>query len=482
MKRRRSTRSPLGAMLQRAFFQTLYPEKTPPLDASRRRFLRNSAVLAAATSVAGCGVLSPKNLSKKYRIAVIGAGMAGLSAAWQLHKKGIWADVFEAAPRTGGRMFTVRDAMASGLTTDFGGEFVDSIHEDIRDLCREFDLDFWDTHADSEKSLQEMAFFLQPEGKEKMPAKFFSETEAIAALQPFAARLQADIDRIPEPLTRLNAASVQDLDNLSVRDYLKQIGCNGWLSRLLEVAVMTEYGMEASEQSAINLLFTMAVPKPGDTSFDVFAESDERYKIKGGSQALTNRMTERLQEQIKLGHKLTKISRKGTSYTLSFANGTSYEANFVIMTLPFTMLRELDFSEAGFSADKSMAIRELGYGYSSKLMLGLKKRVWREQGYSGNIYTDNWVQAGWDNARMQPGDAGGYTIFLGGNKAQYMDTGISPTEQISHYMKHLDEVFPGIAAAHNTQVARMHWPTYPFSQAGYLWLGKPNRRACLFCR
>ena len=300
MKRNRLSRSAATTALRRAFFKALYPHNASVSDASRRRFLKQTAVLAAASSVAGCGILAPKTLSKQHRIAVIGGGMAGLSAAWHLRQKGIWADVFEAAPRTGGRMFTVRDAMAPGLTTDFGGEFVDSIHEDIRMLCRAFDLECWDTHADSERPLKEMAFFFTlREAADKttdfmkvpLGPQHFSEAEAIAAMQPFAARLQADIDRIPEPLNRLNAAVVQDLDNMSVSDYLTRIGCEGWIRRLLEVAVMTEYGMEASEQSAINLLFTMAIPKPGDASFDVFAESDERYKIKGGSQALTTRMT-----------------------------------------------------------------------------------------------------------------------------------------------------------------------------------------------
>src|SRR5262245_14792959 len=96
---------------------------------SRRRFLKVSAFMAAATAV-GC---TPKRSSDTpragagakggaARIAIVGAGMAGLNTAYKLHQAGLTAKVFEGSDRTGGRMFTAKDLLGAGITTELGGE------------------------------------------------------------------------------------------------------------------------------------------------------------------------------------------------------------------------------------------------------------------------------------------------------------------------------------------------------------------------
>lgn len=451
---KKSIRTPLARALNRAFSVALKQDDAG-FEPSRRHFFKQSAVLTAAATL-------PKWAPElaKPRIAIVGAGIAGLSAAWALKKAGVKAKIYEASTRTGGRMFTVKNVMGPGLTTDFGGEFVDSIHTEIIGLCKEFGLDFYDTAAESERNLKGLTFFFDN--------RHYSETDAVKAIMPYAKRLQQDIDRIPDDLSRLNAASVSDLDQLSVTAYLDAIECKGWIRTALEMAVMTEYGMEPSEQSAINLLFTMAVPGEGSETFDVFAESDERYKIKGGSQALTNKMEEKLRSQIKFGHQLTAITQTSGGCRLEFSNGRKVNADAVILTLPFTMLRLLNVEKAGFSAEKTKAIQELGYGSSAKLMMRMSKPVWREQGFAGSMYSHDDLQCGWENSRMQTSADGsaGYTIFEGGKGALDMNQ-TSPEQMAQAVIPKLNGIFPGIQASFSGNAYMMHWPSSPFAKAGY---------------
>src|SRR5688572_33361677 len=81
---------------------------------SRRRFIRDSAVATAAVASGalsyGCGQSqTPTPPGSASRVAIVGAGMAGLNTAYKLQKVGIKATIFEGSDRTGGRMFTARN-------------------------------------------------------------------------------------------------------------------------------------------------------------------------------------------------------------------------------------------------------------------------------------------------------------------------------------------------------------------------------------
>ena len=79
------------------------------------------------------------------RIAIVGGGMAGLNTAYKLQKAGLRATIYEGADRTGGRIFTATNLLGDGLTTELGGEFIDSTHEEMLALMDEFGLERLDT-------------------------------------------------------------------------------------------------------------------------------------------------------------------------------------------------------------------------------------------------------------------------------------------------------------------------------------------------
>ena len=442
----------------------------PPVDelveGSSERLLRRREFLRAATAttlVAAAGrLLHPLEVlagPQAPRVAIVGAGMAGLTAGYSLWRAGIRPQIYEASSRTGGRMFSVRGAVVPGLVTEFGGEFIDTGHEEMHRFARLFGLRLIDLEAGKEARLRP-TFYLD--------GRRISEVEVVRAFQPLARRIRQDQDAVGDVVTyRQHTPRARELDRISISEYLDRIGASGWVKELLEVAYVGMYGLDAGEQSALNLVLLIGTdPSP---TFAVYGDSDERYVVQGGNQQITNRLAQLLEPSLHLEHRLSAVRQRGTGYRLVFerrgAGTAEVDADFVILTVPFTILRELEL-QVDLPSVKRRAIRELGYGTNSKLILGFQERVWRKAGSSGELFTDLPWQSGWDSSRGRPGKAGTYTVFPGGRAGVEAGEGLA-REQADKVLPDLERIFPGARAAATGRVARWHWPSDPFVRGSY---------------
>src|SRR5262245_5848434 len=100
----------------------------------RRTVLRGAAGIALASAQPLAG------LAATARIAVVGAGLAGLTAARELRKAGLSPDVYEGSTRIGGRCYSARGIFGDGQVAEHGGEFIDSDHKEIRELAKDLGL------------------------------------------------------------------------------------------------------------------------------------------------------------------------------------------------------------------------------------------------------------------------------------------------------------------------------------------------------
>jgi monoamine oxidase len=444
---------------------------------SRRDFLANTAKMGLLVGAGGlltaceADVVAPATPASQAsfdakrpqpRIVIVGAGMAGLNCAYELKKLGLRADVYDASSRTGGRIFTAQNLMAQGLTTELGGEFIDSGHRDMLKLVQEFGLPLYDVESPSETVLTKDAYFFG--------GQQYTVAQVIQAFQPYARQISADIRSLPNNITYDNlTAAAARLDQLSIAGYFDSIGMTGLIRSLLEVAYLTEYGLEVNDQSAINFLWLFSADTHKGT-FDIFGVSDERYKIQGGNQRLTDAMAQQLGGQITLQHRLIKLAQNAAGeYVLTFqpASGLTVDvvADYVVLTLPFTLLRKVNIQMA-LPTWKTNAIQNLGYGTNAKLFLGFNSRPWRAEGYTGYIFSDQPVQSGWDGSQLQPGNKGAYTVYVGGDEGMRMGTG-TPQSQVSRYLPVLEAAWPAVRGQYNGRVERMHWPTHPHTLASY---------------
>lgn len=454
------SKTPLFRTLRRSLrLATLAQEHGIPLDEvagweaeeaariSRREFLKKGAM-----GVAGIAALSllPSMMrpeDTETRIVIVGAGMAGLHAAHLLKKKGIYKNVriFEASNRTGGRMFTFKLNGNTG-TTELGGEFVDHDHADIRALAKEFGVT---ELLKSTDTLKPDLFW--------MDGKSYEGVDMVQAFQAVRKRIGKD--------AKAKGDALLALDRMSLAQYLEQLPADPWFKTLVNVAYTGEYGLELEEQSALNLVALIGKQKKG--KFDMFGTSDEGIKLLGGNQQLCDRLADGVRDQIVLGAELVAIADQGKGYSLTFKDmKKAVEADIVIMTVPFTVLRGIDGIDklAGMTPEKLRCIRELGAGQNGKYFLEMKERVWRDLGYQGYLYTPI-IQTSWDSYHLQNENAGTsiYSVFFGGKRGTEVENGGGIA-----YLDEVNKGFPGFKDRFSGYTSQMNWWTHPWAKGSYI--------------
>lgn len=462
-------RTPLGWLISKALNYTHRDHGLPtravrhnagqehlsPIIGSRRNFLLGSVATLASAYAA------PVRASVKRgtpRIIVVGAGIAGLNAANVLRQSGYHATVYEASQRIGGRIHTSHGEIAPGLVTELGGEFIDSTHKDMLALARAFELPLIDTQIAGERDLKTAYYF----GK-----RHYSEEQVMDAFRPLAQRIAIDAARLSSNITaRRHSRSDAELDAISLSEYLQRIGATGWIRDLIDVAYVTEYGLDTSELSCINLI--SLIDTNMEEGFQIFGDSDERYKIQGGNDRITDELARRIGAAVEFEHRMVSVRRRGAGFRVTFTTPgktTTADADWLVLTLPFTLLREVDMEDV-LPPAKLNQVRNLGYGTNAKLVLGVETRIWHEQGFSGECYSDEAFQTGWDSSRQQAGPAGAYTFFFGGKPGVEIGKGTAD-ERAQMLTPVIDRVFPGLAANRTKSSLRIHWPSEPFALGSY---------------
>ncbi len=433
---------------------------------SRRQFISDTAKAAAFFGLAGLyeSCSDRTKIKEQPSIAIIGAGIAGLHAAYILKQAGYNANIYEGSPRIGGRIMSVNDMMGEGLWTEMGGEFIDSDHEDMLSLVKHFNLNMIDRREPSELALEEFAYFFN--------GQYYHLKDVLQELHPYTAQIKKDIDSLSDEISyKSHSADDLRLDSMSIMHYIDSLGIKGWFRDFIYNSYTCEYGMEATEQSAISFL---AVFDPGDENeYKLYGESDERYSVVGGNHKICEALANEMQDYVLTNHFLTSIKQNpDKTYRLNFkmsgAGNIGATADIVLITLPFTVLREVDM-QVPLPDWKMNAINNLGYGSNSKMFIGVNERVWRKQGYAGYAFSDNGMMNGYDHTQMQHNNTGpgGYTIFPGG-KAGIEVGNMEVTAARDKYVKALDGVFPGVAAQFNNNFQLWNWPGYVYSKASYV--------------
>ena len=444
----KNPKSPIIKLFKRAFFQAQNPEYK--WNDSRRKFLKNASVVSVASFMAYD--FSSCVSTKDIKIAIIGGGIAGLTAAHNLNKAGFKPTIYEAAKRTGGRMMSVTGMLADGITTELGGEFIDSSHQDMLDLCKEFDLKLLDMQAPDElkRNLVQHDFYFDNQR--------ITEKSLIEAIKPYLPTIKKDADLIATKNFKNPALTA--LDKLSLDEYLQKIGISGWLYELIRISYTAEMGLESDIQNC--LAFISLLDSNYENGFDVYGESDERYKVMGGNQRVVDALAKTLENQIEREYQLESLTEKGMEYRLNFQNGKEIYADFVIMTIPFSVLREVKMN-VDMSPQKAKCIKELSYGTNSKMFLGMNKRIWREQGFSGYVLS-NLMHNGWDSSQMQHDNTGvgGYSVFFGGQMGKDLND-----SQIENYLNKLNVIYPTMKDQFNGKKGTFNWGNSPLAKGSY---------------
>src|SRR3954451_9296371 len=339
---------------------------------------RREVLKRAGAATAGMALARPwlplAQAATAPRIAVVGGGLAGLTAAYRLKQAGYAAQVYEAPDRTGGRCWTIRGAFADGQIAEHGGELIDTGHTEMRQLVQELGLDTDDLLQGEVNGTEDFYRF---------DGQAYSFDQATADLKAIWQQVHSDVSAASYPT--LYTSSTQrgrELHAMSIADYIARYvpgGAASKLGQLLDVAYNIEYGAETSDQSSLNMLYLLGFS--GQGNLRIFGPSNEKYHVVGGNDLIPARLAAAMPGQVTLGSVLTAIARNGDgTFTLTLRQGSrtaKATADHVVLALPFSLLRaSVDYSRAGFTPVKRTAIAELGMGTNSKLHVQFSSRHW----------------------------------------------------------------------------------------------------------
>jgi monoamine oxidase len=457
-------RTPLASAVEEAVAKVANEEARP----TRRQLLAG-----AGAAIAGAGLIG--NLARPgraragrgltpSRVAVVGAGLAGLTAAYRLQQAGVYADVYEASTRIGGRCWTGRGEFADGQIYEHGGELIDSNHLQIKQLAQELGLTLDNLFQAETQGTDQLGYFF---------GRAYTFAQMTDDLKTIWQQIHSDISAASYPtLYSSYTLRGQQLDQMSLHEWIEKYvpgGHGSSLGAMLDVAYNIEYGAETTVQASLNMLYLLGYAGPGQ--FRTFGKSNEKFHVHGGNDQIPTILAAKLGSQIRIGTPLEAIKRNGDgTYALTFANGSaafSTVVDHVVLALPFSILRGLSFRNAGFDQVKTWAINELGMGTNSKVHVQFKSRFWREQECTGETYADTGYQNTWEVSRAQSGASGILVWYTGGNPGVAVGSGTTQTQVRKNFLPWIEPVLPGATAQWNGLATRDYWTGYEWAEGSY---------------
>ena len=370
-----------------------------------------------------------KQTQKKPKVIILGAGLAGLTAAYELKKKHYIVTILEARDRIGGRVDTKLLSGDPTLTIEMGGEWIGKSHHHIRSLCRELRLSLMD---------HRLALSLLYDGK------FFGPRQ-----WTFSTRWKHKLRRLMKETAKLSLAEAKQLDAI---DWWHYLVANHVPKRDLEIIDLvggTDAGEDIRFISALNALA------------DALSDHD-CYRIKGGNWLLPQALAKRIgEEHIHLRHKVTAVRQTDDSVFVECSNGLSYAGDMLICTLPASVAASIRWIPH-LPSDKQTAFAALNYCRIMKVSLLFSRRFWRD---SFEVATDTLADFIYHSTQNQPGGKGVLTAYAVGDRA-YILSNMSDPEKIETICRTLEVPFGDVRGLVES-ITSYYWGDDPYVGGAY---------------
>lgn len=443
----------------------------------RRTFLQQSLSAVALGALvpsalrAGEGSLAARPGRPK-KVLVLGAGLAGLAAAYELVEAGHEVTVLEARSRAGGRVETLRGRLADDLYAEAGAANVFDHHAATMKYVRLLGVDLDPIAYGSGAAVYHLRGrrivhrpgtpvdwpLDLPPGERGLGRAELWERYAGAFLKSLD---QADLAAAP-------AAALMPYDGMSFTDFLSGRGASSGAVALLRLGTPDLGGDGADRSSALYVIRELAHRRG----------LKQAYTIRGGSDRFPLAFAARLGERIRYGSPVVGIEQDAAGVRVACLRGGGrmvLAAERVICALPFSMLRRIEVTPA-FSPQKRRAIEELRYSSVVRVYLQCRRRFWLDEGLSGMAFTDQPIMSVFDRTGGQPGTRGlleSYTAGANGRRLAAMDE----SERLDTAVRGVQALHPGLAEEYEGGLSKS-WNDDPWARGAYAWF-EPGQMASL---
>jgi len=418
---------------------------TPIDPVTRREFLQGSIAAGMALLLSGPRVFAQRATPTGKSVIVIGAGFAGLAAAYELLSAGYQVTVLEARDRVSGRVVTF-DNFVPGRWVEGGGEYIGSNHPTWVAYAKKFGLDLIEI----------------PESEDSVPVvidgKLLSDEES-EPLWKEVEKIQARIAKDAKPVVQdqpWKTRNAKALDRRTVAEALSGIKATPLAMKLMTAELGADMAASADRQSYLGLL---AQVKGG--GLDKYWTESEVYECKGGNQQLARKLAEAIgSERILLNAPASSVTIKDNQVIVTSSDGKAFTADNAILTVPPSVWSNIKFDPALPEALRPRM------GSAVKYLMSLKNRFWLADKLSPDSESNGNIQLTWEGTAGQEGDAPAAMVaFSSGPSADAMRA-IAADKRDAAYAEELGKRYPNLAQA-LVGSRFMDWPATPWTLAGY---------------
>ena len=358
-----------------------------------------------------------EQVSRDADVVVVGAGLAGLSAARSLAASGASVVVVEARERVGGRV--LNEDIGGGNVVEVGAQWIGPTQDRLAALARELGVATFPTHTAGQNVFEYGGSLRRYSG-------------TIPRINPL---VLLDVERAQRKLNRLartvpteapwEAEAAARLDSETAATWMRRNVFTRAGRTLLELGIQAVWAAEPEDMSLLHMLFYIHSAGSLQMLFDTEGGA-QQDRFVGGSQRVAIRMAEELgEERLLLGHPARAV-RHGPEGVVVHADGAEVRARRAILAMAPTLAGRLSY-DPPLSGFRDQLTQRMPLGTVAKCMAIYPEPFWRADGLSGEGTSDvGPVRLTFDNS--PPGGSPGVLLgFLEGRHARQL--GRMPAEE-----------------------------------------------------
>lgn len=305
-------------------------------------------------------------------VVIVGAGLAGLSAARAVEASGAGACVLEARERVGGR--TERLEIEDGGYLDIGGQWLGPTQDRMYELCREHGIELFPTWTSGESVIE-------------IGGRTVRYSGTIPRLSP---AVLLDVHRIQRRLERMArqvpvdapwlAVRAEEWDSQTLWSWLRAATPVSRTRELFTLVTKAVWAAMPGDVSLLHVLFYIASAGGLDPLLDT-AGGAQQDRFVAGAQSVSLAMADGLAGPLRLGCPVRRIEH-GPDGVAVHADGVTARGRRAIVAIPPTLAGRIDY-EPALPARRDQLTQRMFMGSVIKWMCFYSEPFWRAQGLSG---------------------------------------------------------------------------------------------------
>ena len=362
-------------------------------------------------------------------VVIVGAGLAGLTAARELKQAGLTVRVLEARERVGGRLKGY--SLGDGKAVDCGGEYFGDKSTAIAEVARSVGVGWFRTYDEGKR----IAY---------VDGRRFDYTGLVPwKMGPAVADFGQAVLRI-ERLARMvpverpwESKRAHVFDSQTFWSWCKRNVASRRARAFLTLATEAAYCVAPQDVSLLHVLRYAH----GSGGFQYLLEVGrgiQRYRFDGGAHSIPARLAEAMPDEVRLGAVVRRIEQRSDSVVIK-GRGFEAHARHVVVAVPLTLAGRIEYAPAlpGF---RDQLTQRMPAGSAIKCLMVYDEPFWREQGFSGQVTTTNGPFRVVFDTSPRDGSPGVLSAFVTGSAARTM-TRLAPAERRAAVLRALTATF-----------------------------------------